>query len=373
MIAHVAVCQDDPAFDAGNQASIEKSIGLLESNSYRIRQRAAENILRSGELAIEPLQLQAEHSDAEVRMQCRRLIKQIHDEQIDRELNHLLTNYDPARTYRLPGWQPFRSACGDDTSARGLYRRLLRHDRSFMQWLQRVEDDPSYDIENQLADQQRHLSPSTQRLNSGDPLLWSMMLLAGTNEKICQVPVLGSHIRCGLQCGPTVQNLTQGNNRQATLRLVRSWIVRQSTSYASRSTLRIAMLYQCDELARELAIDTLKQHHAPPAAVQTALMFLSDDQPQAAKEHLIASLRDERVCQVWQVASARRRAIQTQVRDTAMALLLHLQGIDPRRVGYQDIQADPLTIFAEQTLGFETQSQRLEAHQQGAALLGLSQ
>ncbi|MEZ6092371.1 MAG: hypothetical protein R3C05_31080 [Pirellulaceae bacterium] len=372
MICIPGYCQDIANAETDIHANVLESIRLLDSDSYLTRQRAADNILRCGEPAINALESERDNPDAEVRMQCRRLIKRINDETIRRELNHLLTHFDPLRSYRLPGWQPFRAACGDDASGRGLYRRLLDHDIAFMKWLQRVEDDPSYDIENQLVDQQRYLSPSSQRLHSGDPLIWSMMLLAATNEKICQVPVLGSHIRCGLQCGPTIESLTQGSNREATLRLVRSWVSRQSSAYASRSTLRIAMLYGCNELAHQMSVETLRQSHAPPAAVQMALLFLAQHQPQESEKHLTTFLADERVCQIWQVASIRRRAIQTQVRDTAMALLLHLQGIDPRGVGYQDIEADPLTIFAEQTLGFETEAQRLATHQQGRTLLGLT-
>lgn len=359
------VANADPSSDAGLADQIQQ----LGVSSYRARQRASRRIVAAGDAALEPLRLGLDSRDAEIRLQCRRLIIEINEQQTQRELHLLMSFYDPNRTYRLPGWQPFAASCGDDPSARGLFQRLLRRNTSFMVWLQHVHDDPSYDIENQLEDQQRYLSPDVQQLNSGDLLTWSMLLLAATNPKICQVPVLGSHIRCGLQCGPTIHNLTHGSNSTATLRLVRSWLRRQSTAAASRSTLRIAMLYRCDQLAGQLAQGTLDNKHSSPSAVQTALFFVAAQQPQIARAHLHEALQDQRVCQVWQIASQRRRAIQTQVRDTALALMLHLNGVDPRTVGFRDLQADPLTIYGEQTLGFETEEQRNTAHRLGQQML----
>ncbi|QDV71069.1 hypothetical protein Poly24_48020 [Rosistilla carotiformis] len=347
----------------------ELQIEALGAGSYRMRQRTSRAFVDAGPAAIEVLRGGLDHNDAEIRLQCQRLLIEIRERQTERELQHLLTEYDPARTYRLPGWKPFAEACGDDASARGLFKRLLDRDASFMRWLQRVHDDPSYDIENQLEDQFRFLSPDTQRLNSGDLLSWSRLLLAGTNAKICQVPVLGSHIRCGLQCGPTIHSLTHGANSTATMRLVRSWLRRQSTTTATRATLRIAMLYECDTIAEQMARTTLDSHHASPASVQTALFYYVAHQPESASLRLANALDDQRVCQVWQIASLRRRAIQTQVRDTALALLLHLRGVDPRTVGFRDLQADPITIYGEQTFGFETDQERDAAHDLGQRLL----
>ncbi|QDV56918.1 hypothetical protein [Rosistilla oblonga] len=348
---------------------LDLQIDRLGASSYRMRERTSRAFVAAGDAAIEPLRLGLDNDDAEIRLQCQRLLIEIRERRTAWELQHLLTQYDPERSYRLAGWQPFVEACGDDASARGLFKRLLDRDAAFMAWLQRVYDDPGYDIENQLEDQQRYLSPDTQRLNSGDLVSWSMLLLAGTNAKICQVPVLGSHIRCGLQCSPAIHSLTRGNNRVATMRLVRSWLQRQASTAATRSTLRIAMLYQCDQIAEQLASATLSSDHASPASVQTALFFLVAHDPQTARPRLVDALQDHRVCQVWQIASRRRRAIQTQVRDTALALLLHLQGIDPRTVGFRDLQADPVTIYSEQTLGFETEQARAEAHDAGQRLI----
>ncbi|QDS90351.1 hypothetical protein EC9_45590 [Rosistilla ulvae] len=348
---------------------LDLQIDRLGASSYRMRERTSRAFVAAGDTAIEPLRLGLDSDDAEIRLQCQRLLIEIRERRTARELQHLLFEYDPHHDYQLPGWQPFAAACGDDASARGLFNRLLQRDGSFMAWLQRVYDDPSYDIENQLEDQQRYLSPDAQRLNSGDLLTWSMLLLAGTNAKICQVPVLGSHIRCGLQCGPTIHSLKHGNNSTATMRLVRSWLQRQASTAATRSTLRIAMLYDCDQIAERLANKTLDENHASPASVQTALFFLVAHHPQAAGSRLTDALQDQRVCQVWQIASRRRRAIQTQVRDTALALLLHLRGVDPRTVGFRDLQADPITIYGEQTLGFENEQERDAAHDLGQRLL----
>ena len=102
------------------------------------------------------------------------------------------------------------------------------------------------------------------------------------------------------------------------------------------------------------------------------MLTLTAVNPEAAADELPGFLTDRRVCQIWQIMASRRRAVQTQLGDTALALLMYCRGIDPRDAGYLDLQADPLNVYREQSLGFETENQRSKAHRIGLLMLGLA-
>ncbi len=131
------------------------------------------------------------------------------------------------------------------------------------------------------------------------------------------------------------------------------------------------MRYQCDSLARQLANQTLADDSATAAAQATAMLcasVLGDDDLSA---YLRPRLDDARIAHEWQLIPSRKTKIRTQIRDVAMALLLHQQGIDPRQVGFVELQADELMLYRDHSLGFADDKQRAAAHAEGRQRLGL--
>ncbi len=52
-----------------------------------------------------------------------------------------------------------------------------------------------------------------------------------------------------------------------------------------------------------------------------------------------------------------------QVRDVALAVIIHLSGEHPQDYGFASIQPDPVRLFQIHTMGFASDQQRLAAHQ----------
>lgn len=357
--------------EAAENSEAASQVQLLGSKSYRVRQRAAEWLMQNAEVAENAIRDGQASKQIEVRRACERLLRNIHHASFERSLEQLLSNYNAAKEYPLPAWELFRDSCGCDVRARALYCRLARRETSFMNWLQRVYSDPAYDVEQEIDDVNRYLSPSEARLSSGDPVYWTLMLLAGTQRNINRIPVLGSRIRAGLLDAAVVNRLSHNSDNVAIRRLLAHWLTKQVHQYATRTQLKIALLYKFKGLGERFALQTLDAENASPSATQMALFLLATQSPQIARSRLPSHLSDQRVCQVWQIVATHRTAVQTQVRDTALALLLHLNDIDVRQVGFRNLQADPVTIFREHSLGFETADQREAAHREGARLLSV--
>ncbi len=154
-------------------------------------------------------------------------------------------------------------------------------------------------------------------------------------------------------------------------RLVDQWIVVHPNVGSVRDRLLVAMRYQCQSRAAELSQRTLADNTAGASALATAMLCANVLGQDDLRQQLIARLDDDRTAHIWQLIASRKTKIRTQVRDVALALLLHDRGIDPRHVGFIELQADPLLLFRDHSLGFADDPSREAAHQKGRAQLGI--
>lgn len=125
------------------------------------------------------------------------------------------------------------------------------------------------------------------------------------------------------------------------------------------------MRYGCHDRAKELCRGVFADLDAPPATQVMAMLCASAIDMSDSEALLRSRLTDQRTAHVWQLIISRKVKIRTQVRDVALALLLHQRGIDPRTVGFNELQADPLLIFRDQSLGFPDDQSRQLTHRQG--------
>ena len=84
---------------------------------------------------------------------------------------------------------------------------------------------------------------------------------------------------------------------------------------------------------------------------------LGDDKHLPILEEL---LDDQSVCQ--QRTDAKTKVTtQTQVRDIALAAIIHLSGEDPKQFGFTQLRENPLSVFVSNTAGFANDQQRQES------------
>ena len=82
-----------------------------------------------------------------------------------------------------------------------------------------------------------------------------------------------------------------------------------------------------------------------------------------------ARLEDDRVAHGWQMIPSQKTRIRTEVRDVALAVLLHHHGVDPRSVGFEQLQADPLLLYRDHSLGFADQAARSDCRRRAELVL----
>lgn len=306
----------------------------------------------------------------EIRLAAKELLETLDSQQLERQIAKLLRGNSELDITFLPAWDRFHQLCGDSPGTRRLYAGLLREHGYSLRWLADVAEPGLLADPQELTSLDHYLPIEAKLINQGDPHRWALILLAASQRQFIDVPVLTSRVRGGL-LNPKVQaGLAASKHYPVLQRLVGQWLSITSANYVNSTMLKIGLAYDCQDVAAELAERSLANPHASPASLATSLILLARLQPVRAETELVRWVDDRRVCHVWQIVAARRRAVQTQVGDVAVALLLHLENRDPREHGFVDLQADPQLIFREFSMGFEDEKSRLAAHASAQTTLG---
>ncbi|QEG39780.1 hypothetical protein [Roseimaritima ulvae] len=322
----------------------------LGAESYAQRLRARHELLAAGRDARAALQRGRDAADLEIRKQSAAILNQIHHSRFETELRRMQSATESGQEYQLPGWTEFRRLVGDDRQSRTLFVAMTR---CFRQPLAQLAGDWQ---EQASALLQRHTETSDP-----DPVAWALLLMLNQRhgEGGC---LLNHHVREALNRTRISSALQASPHADVLRRLVAAALERQADRPADRIWMRIAVQWNCRPQAVALAERaTMPDRGASPACTATALTILARFAPDEARPALLRALDDGRTCQVWQIVAASRRRLKTQVSDVALAMLLYLDGVDPRSVGFADLQADPLTIYREHSLGFEDDKQRQAA------------
>ncbi len=317
----------------------------LGDASYAVRARALNELKSAGPAAHEALRDGCAAADLEIRLRCQELLHTLHRDRFSTELQRLENAVEAGQHYRLPMWESYRTMVGEDAASRRMFVALARRYRSSLQDLATTEAVAWPPLGPLPADAGR------------DPLRWALLLLVrhGQTTNRC----LRDHqIRDQLLRDELSGALQSGKHGDVLRRMV-AHLLDDLPASRDRHWMRVALQWQCERQAVRMAWQTLDgETEASPAATALALTTLAKHAPRQAPPALSRFLDDHRTCQIWHLVAATRRRLRTEVRDVALAMLLHLEHQDLRQIGFVDVQADPLTIYRQHTLGFPDEEAR---------------
>jgi hypothetical protein len=382
VLAVLAVCLSLPTAwaqsgptAAENESSIQPGelqdwVHALSDESYHRRQAAADKLRERasqggavGEAVIAALRLGLENSSMETRIASERILQTLALSAFDDQIDQLLNPHVLPDGITMAGWKPFSEMAGSDFAARSLFSRIaLRHDRFLRRMQLPAADDSFCDA-----------IPDPYTLRSDDAVSWALALLSDSRSDPLQQTNAFSKITVSLSNSAMGPKLRDANDATVLRRMISHWIGNHPRRGTTRQRILIAMRYSCDQRAGELCDQVLADPDALPTSQVTAMLAASAMQRPNLRPQLIARLSDERTAHVWQLIASRQTKIRTQVRDVALALLLRLHQTDPREAGFEELQADPLLIFRDHSLGFANDASRAAAHVKGLALVGLDE
>ncbi|MFG0262927.1 MAG: hypothetical protein ACF788_11100 [Novipirellula sp. JB048] len=358
-------------------------IELLDADQYATRKKAVAHLLsdahhpnRTAEArrAVHESLLQAlEHESLEVRWQSRRLLRQIEQATREDQIERLLNPRADAASIDLLGWQSFAELVGDDRASRRFYAHLYQAQTQRIESWLRVNVSETPRAMEPIATDARRVFNSLQ---TDDLDGWALLLFVDSLTPRRTQADLSTPMMIALAHSNLAPDLARAADAALLRRLIRAWLVRHATIGNRCDQLLIAMRYQCKPLATQLCMRILDDRDCPASWQTTAMLAASalGSSPSTFPANhldaiLISRLGDKRTAARWQLVPARQTTIQTQVGDVAMAMLLHRHQLDPRRAGFSELQADPMLIYRDHSIGFGDDSQRERAHRQAMGLL----
>src|SRR6266508_622486 len=129
-----------PSPSAEEQKRAATLVRQLSDRSYRVRERAAKELLRMGLSAKKAVEEGTKDTDPEVRKRCADLLPDILQAEFRARLEAFRADKDCKKQHDLPGWKLYREIVGTDREAREFFLDVCAQNASLMELL---EKDPA--------------------------------------------------------------------------------------------------------------------------------------------------------------------------------------------------------------------------------------
>ena len=349
-----------PEVDPAEQAEIARLVRELGAPTFMVRQHAQRVLVGFGLKAKSALEAACHDPDQEIERRAKAALAAIDDVDFHVRLGAFLADEDADNNHGLAGWKRYRSLVGSSVAARRLFADMQRAEREL---LEAVDRSPAQS--GGLLDARcQQLESATQ---GGDadrqpPLSLGAMAALVFTASNTDVPVSGHAGNCLNNFGNQT-SLTQALHARPTSAIIRSllgtWVSRpfEHESVTAYRNLLMAMQYNLKE-AVPAALALIEPPGGPPHLEQYAVLAIGK---LGGREHvpaLVPLLKDERPIGV---PDRTGRESDTQVRDVALAAMIHLTGQKLADYGFVHAKSNTVILFNSNTLGFNDPTARSEA------------
>lgn len=356
----------------------EKQIGEwiagLGDDSYANRQAAADQLTNVGFAARDALAKAAEGPDPEIRAAARRIITLIDDNEFTERLAAFAADVDGSQGATLPGWREFGKLVGADAASRSLFVAMQKEEGAL---LQRVfGDSPGPNAVNWDAQLTRLFNlPAINQQGAVTAPLGSCatMLFLGALPETNMSDNIASNVARLAQMPPLAESLIPNQPQSAARRLVTAWVVNCPSRNDQVLQQRLDLMSQYElSAALPLPLSMLESspkylvlHPAQRVAAISAIGRFGTAKDAPVLEQL---LEDRSIYLAAPPVNGPNGHIHSvQVRDVALANLLHLTGQEPIAYGFLHARSHPQWVFEATSLGMENDEQRDAATEQWRA------
>lgn len=345
---------------AAEQAEIAALVRALGAPTFAARQQAQRALVGFGVQAKDALEAACHDPDQEIQKRARVALAAIHDVDFYIRLGAFLADKNPADGHGLAGWDRYRACAGASGPARRLFADMQRAERELLELVEHAPrqagdllDARCQQTENAAqgadAEHQPPLSLAT---------IAAIVFAAGEAD----VPVSGHAGNCivGFSSQAALSQALNSKQMAPVMRgLLGTWVKREfdRESVTGYRSLIMAMQYNLKE-AIAPALADIEPPGGPPHLEQYAILAVGK---LGGREHvptLLPLLNDSRPVGV---PDRTGRESDTQIRDVALAAMIHLTGQKLADYGFVHAKTNPLILFNTNTLGFSDANAREQA------------
>ena len=259
---------------------------------------------------------------------------------------------------QLPGWERFRKVVGDGSDARVLFVEMQRAESKLLELSAMDPEAGSAMLGVRCEELQQAVNRPFDE--EGKPLSVGSIAAVIFVASDMQVPMndrMAAYLHT-FSHQPNLQSALGGGNKTEPLkRLLGAWVLRGTTLNDAYPGLRLALAYNLRE-GLQPALKLIKQPAFQPQFMQVALLAIGkfgDRQHIATIEPMLAN-----TSQLF-TQSVSGQQIRCEVRDVALAVLVHLSGQNLKDYGLANVQKNSQMLFNTSSIGFPTESARDEA------------
>jgi hypothetical protein len=351
-VAQAASAEPDPV----RVAALVKQLGAPR---FIERQMATESLSSMGLAVAGPIKAAVDDPDPEVRFRARQILRVIRHVDRQRLINAFIDGVDVDADAQLPGWQQFQQIAGHEGNPRQLYVAMLEDEWEFL--------DEVYQNDPQVASglvaariMSLEVASRTKRPVSVGSI--AALLLVASREDV----ELANHANLMSLCYRSTEfdaAIRTGQAKESLRALLGHLISRGSDGPADpylTQRFHFSLYYDLKEglgPARQVVSERLGIPHVRQYAL-LVLGKLGDEHDEQLIENL---LDDPGVVTSHHPVNGKR--ITTQVRDIALAVLIHRHGRKFADYGLGEIKQNPTTLLQLTTVGFVSDEERERAIQ----------
>ncbi|HEV3342401.1 MAG TPA: hypothetical protein VG125_18670 [Pirellulales bacterium] len=343
--------------DPQRGAEIARLIRDLGASTFMARQHAQRELVALGTAAKPALETASHDPDHEIRQRARSALASIADVDFHVRLGEFVVDPYADDGHGLPGWDRYRSLVGASPAARRLFAEMQRGEHEL---LEAVGQRPA--LSGSLLDARcQQLENRTQDADAARPPHYALstmaaLLFAASNP---DVPLSDRARKCINGFGSPLNQSLHSRPTEALVRaLLNAWVGRpfERDDRHGYGSLLLAMQYDLKGgLGPALALVDPPPVGAP-GLEQYAILTIGK---LGAREHITSLeplLADQR-----SVADRGGRESEVQIRDVALAAMVHLSGQKLADYGFNHAKQNDLYLFNPNTLGFSDPAARDEA------------
>lgn len=364
VVSVVPVCRaDEPASaakDTENKSSkVDKAaeaarlIDKLGDEQFVVREQATQQLLRLGLDANQALEGGTRHLDREVRYRCERILIQVRQLDFERRLEAFLNESGSGKPHDFPGWTPYQKEFGDTLDSRKLFVEMQRSEAGLLAALDKGPQSAIDAIAQRVQELQQAQQTQSQQVSLGSVttlLFVATQARAETNQQVAQ----NVYSFCYQQ---SFRNgITSGANKELLRKLLGIWI-RRGEDWLAYQGIMLSMQYDLKD-GLVPAEKLLRSPNSQPHMRQYAIVMLAKMGDENQVQLIETMLTDNKSIGTWQVNNVN---ISTQVRDVALAALIHVTKQDYKEYGFDRIQMTQPYLFNPITAGFENDEKRNKA------------
>ncbi len=317
--------------------SPEELVRQLGDANFRVRELAAEALIRLGHKALPALQAGMNDSDPEIRRRCRELYPQAMAYDLEVRIKQFLTTDDDQADTLLPGWRIFREIAGKDAVAKRFFADIYRYGHALLDKAERASRSNDVQLKRQVQEEcvrlcdglmQQAFNQITGQPGVILPEQFAVALLLGCFPVNDEAPVPQARQIYNLCNHSSVRQFLQEKTEQAgVLRRLLVGVASKSTDLAClQQTLHLALNINFPE-AQEMARRHAENKEMPGYIRGLALTAVAKYGGQRELTFLERFLADTSLVSATRFARDNEQInIRTELRDLALALLIDLTG-----------------------------------------------